>query len=241
VSIRVIEGDCLAIMATMPSASVDLVITDPPYEILDMVMYFAEMVRLLRPSGSLYVFGDKNVVAEHWFRQMKIAHKTFLVWHYANSPKPRGRWRGSMQAIIYGYKSSSLSVFHEDAARVPYLPATLKLHGRMRPSNGRMKKAQTYDVSKGALPRDVILHPALLGHLAVERIGHPDQKPLGLITKLITTSSNPEDVVFDAFSGTGTTLVAALASGRSAIGIEKNSKWVRVIHERLDSAKTRIG
>jgi site-specific DNA-methyltransferase (adenine-specific) len=166
---------------------------------------------------------------------MRIKHKTLLAWHYTNSPKPRGRWRGSMQAIIYGYKSPA-STFHEDEARVPYLPATTKLHGRLRPSNGRMGEARAYDVSKGALPRDVILHPALLGHLSSERVGHPDQKPLGLIAKLIAASSNPGGTVLDTFAGTGTTLVAAQASGRQAIGIEKNPKWVKAIRARLEAA-----
>jgi len=232
VNTQIVKGDCLKIMSTMPNACVDLVLTDPPYEILDMTSYFAEFLRLLRPHGSLYVFGDKDVVAEHWFRQMKIKHKTLLVWHYVNSPKPRGRWRGSMQAIIYGYKSTA-STFHEDEARVPYLPATLKLHGRLRPSKGRMKNALSYDVSRGALPRDVILHPALLGHLSAERLGHPDQKPIGLITKLLKVSSSPSDIILDPFAGTGTTLLAAQAAGRSSIGIEKNPKWVKRIRSRL--------
>src|SRR5208337_2456057 len=142
---------------------------------------------------------------------MKIKHKTLLIWHYVNSPKARGRWRGSMQAIIYGYKSVD-SVFNEDAARVPYTPAAAKLNGRLRPSNGRMAATMAYDTSKGALPRDVLLHPALLGHLSSERVGHDDQKPLGLIRKLILTSSNVGNLVFDPYSGSGTTLVAAAST-----------------------------
>ena len=240
-TISIVEDDCLAHMATMADGSIDLVVTDPPYERLDMSDCFAEFLRLLRPSGSLYVFGDKNVVAEHWFRQLKIRHKTLLIWHYANSPKPRGRWRGSMQAIIYGYKSASASMFHEDAARVPYLPATMKLHGRPRPSRGRMPESRPYDVSKGALPRDVLLHPALLGHLSSERLGHPDQKPLGLIAKLVAASSNPGDIVLDAFAGTGTTLVAAQQLGRSAIGIENDHNYVSTMRKRLDAIKNARG
>lgn len=227
------HGDCIAVMAAMKDESVDLVVTDPPYELLDMRRVFEELVRVLDWSGSLYVFGDKDVVAEHWFRQMPIQHKTLLVWHYANSPKPRGRWRSSMQAIIYGYKSAKASVFNEDAARVPYTPAAQKLNGRVRPSNGRMLKTMAYDTSKGALPRDVILHPALLGHLSSERVGHDDQKPLGLIRKLIETSSNVGDLVFDPYSGSGTTLVAAASTGRKAIGVEIDARWLETIADRI--------
>jgi site-specific DNA-methyltransferase (adenine-specific) len=231
--IKVVHGDGVAAMKGMVSGSVDLVLTDPPYEIVDMRGPFEEMVRVLAATGSIYVFGDKDTVAEHWFRQLKIQHKTLLVWHYVNSPKPRGRWRGSMQAIIYGYKSAKLSVFHEDEARVPYTPAAAKLNGRVRPSNGRMTKTMAYDTSKGALPRDVILHPALLGHLSAERVGHDDQKPLGLITKLILASSNVGDLVLDPYSGSGTTLAAAKLAGRRAVGCEINGRWVRTIKGRV--------
>jgi site-specific DNA-methyltransferase (adenine-specific) len=229
------SADCLSVLPTLADESVNLIVTDPPYEITDMGACFRELVRVLHPSGSMYVFGDKDVVAEHWFRQLRIRHKTLLVWHYANSPKPRGRWRGSMQAIIYGYKSLD-STFNEDEARVPYTPAAQKLNGRLRPSNGRMTKAMAYDTSKGALPRDVILHPALLGHLSSERVGHRDQKPFGLIRKLVLTSSNRGDLVLDPFAGSGTTLVAAKATGRKAIGIERAAKWVPRIAERVQSA-----
>gem|GEM_PF-5686876 len=50
--------------------------------------------------------------------------------------KPRGRWRGSMQAIIYGYKSLKASVFHEDEARVPYTPGAAKLRHKLLLAKG---------------------------------------------------------------------------------------------------------
>lgn len=232
-SVRVVLGDCLLEMQKLPSESVDLVLTDPPYEIIDLTSHFAEMVRLLKPSGSIYIFGDKDMIAEHWFRQVPIPSKTLLVWHYKNSPKPKGRWRMSMQPIIYGFKSRVLSTFNEDEARTEYLPATKKLHGRVRPSTGRLKDPSPYDTSKGALPRDVLEHPALLGHLSRERLGHRDQKPIGLIERIMRTSSNVGDFVLDPFSGSGTTLAAAVRLSRTALGLEINPEWVDVITARV--------
>lgn len=230
---QIIHGDCLEGMKAFPSASIDLIVTDPPYEIEDMTPFFQEFLRLLKPSGSLYVFGNKNMIAEHWFRQLVVPHKELLVWHYRNSPKPRGRWRMSMQPIIYGYLSDELSVFNEDEARVEYQPATKKLHGRLRPSSGRLGECQPYDTSKGALPRDVIEHPALLGHLSKERVGHPDQKPLGLVEKIVKTSSNPGDVVLDAFAGSGTTIFASMNTGRRYVAFEKTKRWFDHILEEI--------
>lgn len=229
---KVFHQDCLIGMKEIPNDSIDLIVTDPPYEIINMKPYFEEFVRLLKFNGSIYIFGDKNMIAEHWFSQLSLAHKELLIWYYKNSPKPNGRWRLSMQGLIYAY-SSTESIFYEDEARVDYQPATKKLHGRLRPSSGRLKDCKPYDTSKGALPRDVIEHPALLGHLSKERVGHPDQKPLGLIEKIIKTSSNPNDLVLDAFAGTGTTIIASINTGRKYIAFEKDEFWFNHINSEI--------
>jgi site-specific DNA-methyltransferase (adenine-specific) len=229
----VLNQDCLEGMKELPDESIDLILTDPPYELIELRPYFEQFNRLLKSTGSIYVFGDKNIVAEHWFHQFEMWKKELLIWHYKNSPKPRGRWRMSMQAIIYGYKSAE-ATWNEDEARTEYLPSTLKLQGRIRPSCGRYnKEALPYDVSKGALARDVIECPALTGHLSRERVGHPDQKPLSLFEKLIKTSSNEGDVVLDSFGGSGTTAFACLNTKRKYIIFEKEQTWFDKIVQEL--------
>jgi site-specific DNA-methyltransferase (adenine-specific) len=226
-------------MRQLTSASVDLIVTDPPYEIRDLTAYFVEMVRVLKPTGSLYCFGDKDVIAGHWFAQLPLAKKTMLIWHYKNSPKPKGRWRLSHQGIIYGFRPAA--PFFENEVRVPYTAGAKKLNGRMRPSSGRLSKAKVYDTSNGALPRDVIEIPALLGHRSALRFGHPDQKPQELIERLIRASSLPNQLVLDPFGGTGTTAAAAQFLDRKYITFEQDRRWIDVILTRLKTppAKTR--
>lgn len=230
---NIILGDCLPILKDLPSKSIDLILTDPPYEIQDMTPYFVEFTRILKDSGSIYVFGNKNMIAEHWFAQLKMPYKDLLIWHYVNSPKPKGRWRGSFQSIIYAYKSKD-AIFNEDEVREEYLPSTKKLNGRERPSLGRMKEQSKYDTSKGALPRDVIKVPALLGHLSKERLGHRDQKPIALIEKLIKASSNEGQLILDCFGGSGTTGEVCKNLNRNFILIEKDEKNYQMILGRLD-------
>jgi len=230
--IELIQGDCLEKMKDIPDGCVDLVLTDPPYEIEDMKPYFTEMIRCLSKDGSIYVFGNKNMIAEHWFSQMKIDNKELLIWHYKNSPKPKGRWRMSMQPIIYGYRGGS--IFNEDDVRVEYKESTKKLNGRIRPSNGRMGKCSAYDTSKGALPRDVLERPALLGHLSKERTGHPDQKPISIITDLVLASSNEGHLILDPFSGSGTTGVACKILNRNFIGIELDPEYFKIAEKRIN-------
>jgi DNA modification methylase len=66
-----------------------------------------------------------------------------------------------------------------------------------------------------------------------EGLGFPTQKPLKLLERIISSSSNPDDVVLDAFCGCGTTLVAAQQLGRKWIGIDISPTACRVMAKRL--------
>jgi DNA modification methylase len=68
---------------------------------------------------------------------------------------------------------------------------------------------------------------------AIERLGYPTQKPLALLERIITSSSNPNDIILDAFCGCGTTLVAAQNLGRQWIGLDVSPTACRVMAKRL--------
>jgi DNA modification methylase len=72
-----------------------------------------------------------------------------------------------------------------------------------------------------------------VGNTAKERLGYPTQKPLALLDRIIKTSSNPNDIVLDAFCGCGTALVAAQNLGRQWIGIDISPTACRVMAKRL--------
>jgi len=95
-----------------------------------------------------------------------------------------------------------------------------------------MDKCSAYDTSKGALPRDVIERPALLGHLAKERVGHRDQKPKSIVTDLILASSKEGDLILDCFGGSGTTFECSVENNRDCITIEKDDINCDMIKER---------
>lgn len=223
--ITIHQARCEDILPTLGSA--DMVLTDPPYR-LDSPAF-----ELFEPlCQSLYCFGDVNQIAERWFSRCRMPHKRLLVWHYRNSPKARGRWRSAMQGIIYGHRDGA--PFDEDAIRIPYSEGAKKLHGRVRPSGGRLDKCLPYRTDRGALPRDVIEVPALTGHRSRERVGgHPDQKPIVLIEKLIRSVA-PRSVI-DPYMGTGTTLVACKRLGIPCIGIEAERKWCDIASQRLEA------
>lgn len=72
-----------------------------------------------------------------------------------------------------------------------------------------------------------------VGNTAKERLGYPTQKPLALLERIIKTSSDPNDIVLDAFCGCGTALVAAQNLGRQWIGIDISPTACRVMAKRL--------
>jgi site-specific DNA-methyltransferase (adenine-specific) len=71
---------------------------------------------------------------------------------------------------------------------------------------------------------------------AKERIGYPTQKPLALLERVITSSSNRGDVILDPFCGCGTTIHAAESLGRKWIGIDVSIHAIHVIEARLREA-----
>lgn len=237
--IRVYNADAVERMAKMPPNSVDLVLTDPEYNQKDISEIIAAMKRVLKRSGSMYICGNPDIVNEHWFSQVEMPFKTTLIWYYKNSPKAKGRWRKSYQSIIYAHFERD-AIFNEDDVRIPYQENTKKLHGRMRPSKGRLGKPMPYDTSKGALPRDVIEVPALLGHLSKERVGHPHQKPEALFEKLLLASSNPGDIVLDCCAGSGTTGIVCLKHKRKCILIEKEKEHCKRIRYRIKKLKNQL-
>ena len=90
------------------------------------------------------------------------------------------------------------------------------------------------DEQKGRLIDDVWTDIPHSGAQAAERMGYPTQKPLKLLERIISASSNPGDIVLDPFCGCGTTVEAAERLGRKWIGIDVALRAVDIIKERLD-------
>lgn len=76
---------------------------------------------------------------------------------------------------------------------------------------------------------------------AIERIGYPTQKPESLLARIIQSSSNPGDIVLDAFAGSGTTLAVAEKLGRRWIGIDSSKLAIYTIQKRLLNLREKIG
>lgn len=114
----------------------------------------------------------------------------------------------------------------------------LDVEGRLYwPSRGGWPRYKRYrDELKGKVLSDVWTDIDPVNAKAREREGYPTQKPLALLDRIITASSNPGDIVLDPFCGCGTTVSAAAGLGRQWIGMDISPTAMRVIRRRLNRA-----
>lgn len=252
---QIIHDDCITQLKKIKSDSVNIIMCDPPYNIgknfgnnsdkQDMNAYLlwcdewiTECIRILKPDGTLYIYGFSETLA---FIRVRITiHVRWIIWHYTNKVTPSlNHWQRTHESILCCSKGKPH--FNRDDVREPYTQAYLKNSaGKVRKatkgrfSNG--KKETTYTAhTNGALPRDVIKISALAGGAGKkERVDHPTQKPLALCEKLIKAVKKGEDTLLIVpFAGSGSECVAAKKEGINFIGYEINPNYVNLCNERL--------
>ena len=145
-------------------------------------------------------------------------------------------WRG-FPSPPKGYVCSekTMARLHDDNRLVyPFLP-----NGDLDTSKRIQQKLYLSD-SKGRPVSNVWDDINVLNAVSRERTGYPTQKPLALLERIVAASSNPGDMVFDPFMGSGTTLVAAKRLGRRFAGCDVSADAVKVAEARLADATERL-
>jgi site-specific DNA-methyltransferase (adenine-specific) len=241
-------ADALEWLATLPAASVDLVFADPPYNLgrerWDVLgseadylawsrRWIVEAARILRPSGSLYICGFSEVLADvKGVAAPHFAGCRWLVWYYRNKANLGRDWGRSHESILHLRRPDfTLDV---DAARVPYNAHTLRYPAHPQADSSRYGgKPYVWQPNPlGAKPRDVLEVPTLTNGMR-EKTTHPTQKPLELVRRLVAAATRPGELVVDPFGGSGTTYIACEALGRRWLGCEVDADFQRVIIDRL--------
>jgi DNA modification methylase len=206
------EGDCIAYMQKMEKKSVDLLLTDIPYNEVnrkdnglrtldkgvadgakfDLEETLKQFMRVTR--GSIYVFCGIEQVSfiKKTFRENGLSTR-LVVWEKTNPSPMNGNsiWLSSVECCVYG----------------KFPKATFNEHCKS----------------------SVLRFPC--GRSKV----HPTQKPTSLFKKIVEVSSNEGDTVFDPFMGSGTAGEAALSLGRNFIGCELNHDYFDIAKERIEA------
>ena len=245
------RADVLELLARIPDGGADLVVTDPPYAIgkadwdefasLDAYVdwcdaWLAEVRRVLAPTGSAYVCGFSEILAELKARSARrFAECRWLVWYYRNKANLGRDWGRSHESILHlrARRGGGIDV---DAVRVPYNAHTTRYPERVQAVTsqyGRGKRRDSWQPHPlGAKPRDVLEIPVLCNGMG-EKTAHATQKPEALIEKLVLASSRPGDLVVDPFAGSGTTAVVAARLGRRFLCGDADPAYVGMARARL--------
>lgn len=251
-------GNSIAWMKTLPAESVDLIFADPPYNIKKAdwddfeshqayvawsVQWIEQAARLLKPTGTLYVCGFSEILADLKMPAMQFFKGCrWLVWHYKNKANLGGDWGRSHESILHLRKAKQHQ-FNIDDVRIPYGNHTLKypVHPQAETSqygNGKRNEDTWEPNPNGAKPKDVIEIPTTCNGMN-EKTPHPTQKPEELLRKIILASSDPGDIILDPFVGSGTTAVCAEQLGRRWLCCDLSLEYLNWAIRRLESVPNR--
>ena len=210
---KIYNTDCLEFMRSMPDSCVDLVVTDPPYEIHTKGGGLGK--RPVYENGALGKI-SQGFDAEATLEQIaRICKKINIFIFCSTKQKPRimnwGYERGCNIAELAWYKPNAApftnNTFKSDLENIIYIREKgVKIKG--------ISRLFTHNCGKS-------------------KYGHPTEKPLEIIEKLILTASNEGDLIFDPFMGSGTTAVACKEINRNFIGCEIEAKYCEIAEKRL--------
>ncbi len=119
--------------------------------------------------------------------------------------------------------------------RMAELDAGNRLHYPLK-QNGRLRLKSYQDELQGVQLQDVWTDLVTIGGTSAERLGYPTQKPIALLERIVSTSSNPGDVILDPFCGCGTAIHAAQKLGRRWIGVDITHLAISLVERRLQDA-----
>lgn len=244
--------DNLRFMRKLDDETIDLIVTSPPYNIgkeyevrrsqekyiEEQAACIAEAVRLLKPSGSIcWQVGNHvdsgevfplDILLYPLFRNHGLMLRNRIVWTFGHGLHCQKRFSGRHETILWFTKSDDYK-FHLDPVRVPSkYPNKKHFKG---PNKGKLSSNPL-----GKNPSDVWDIPNVKSN-HVEKTDHPCQFPVGLIERLVLSLTDEGDKVLDPYLGVGSTAVAALKHGRSALGCDLDKGYIDTAWERIHALR----
>lgn len=244
------HGDCRKLISKLPSNSVDLTITSPPYcmnkeyeACSDNIQTFTaahqellpEIIRITKPGGSIcwqvgfYVKNNTIVPLDYLIYDILKNHKELqlrnrVVWTFGHGLHCPKRFSGRYEVILW-YTKGDDYYFDLDTVRIPQ-----KYPGK-RYSKGP-RKGEFSGNPKGKNPSDIWEIPNVKSRHP-EKTDHPCQFPVALAQRLIKALVPQNGLVLDPFSGVSSAGVAALQEKKRFIGAELEDDYITVANERL--------
>lgn len=246
---RIFNMDCMEGMTSLESHSLDCIICDLPYGVLNkqnphakwdtelpLEELWAQYRRLIKPDGAIILFGQGMFTARLMLSNPKM-------WRYNLVWKKGTRVSGFLNANRMPLRNhEDIAIFYQKLPVYhPQMTIGEKNHGRntggYQSNNkcyGEFRVVDTVFTNE-KYPLSVIDIPK-----EHDTFYHPTQKPVALLEYLIRTYTDEGDTVMDNCMGSGTTGVACMNTGRNFIGYEKEKKYFDISQERIFAAQKGI-
>lgn len=249
---KIYNEDCLEGMKKIDDGSIDAIVCDLPYEVLNksndnakwdtiipLDKLWEQYNRVIKDNGAIVLFCQGMFTA-------KLMMSNPSMWRYNLIWKKGNRSTGFLNA-----KRMPLRIHEDIAVFYKSLPTynPQKTKGAKNHSRGLMKNEQknqcygNYDPTASKDDLSGMKYPISIIDIDKEHDGtnfHPTQKPVELISYLVKTYTNEGDLVLDNCMGSGTTAVACIRENRNFIGFETNPEYFKKACERIETEKSTI-
>lgn len=221
------QGDCIEILKSMPSESIDLIVTDPPYRTISggnksdkWKSGYASSV-LYKNDGK--IFDNNNIEFSDWlpevYRVLKDGTHFYCMTNVLNINKI------IVEAEKVGFYLHNILVWEKNTANA---------------NRWYMKNCEFTLFFKKGKAKTINNPSSKMIHKFNNPVGnklHPTQKPVELMQFYITNSSKENETVLDPFMGSGSTGVACVNTNRNFIGIELDNNYFNIAKERIENAQ----
>lgn len=248
---RTICQDVFEILDWLPPRSVDLVVADPPYNLTKsfnsnsfkqltsleyeewLQTWLPKVARIMKPTASIYICGDwRSSVAIQRVAEQLFVIQNRITWEREKGRGAKTNWKNCSEDIWFCTMSNSYT-FNVESVKLKR-----RVIAPYTDEEGDPKDWSDNDDGRFRLTYPSNLWTDLIVPFwsMPENTDHPTQKPEKLLAKIILASTNEGEIVFDPFSGSGTTSVVAKKLGRNYFGVDIDEDYCCLSEHRLNLA-----
>jgi len=260
-SIILNNGDVKIFLKSIPSNTIQLIITSPPYNVgkeyekkVEIEKYLNEqneiiddLIRILKENGSICWevgnFVDKfevfplDIFYYQLFKKRGLKLRNRIIWHFGHGLHASKRFSGRYETILWFTKTDNY-IFNLDDVRIPSkYPGKRHFKGPKKglPSGNPMGKnpSDIWEIVCNDWENEIWDIPNVKSNHPEKTI-HPCQFPIELVERCVLALSLPNDLVLDPYCGVGSALIAGLKNNRRVIGCDKELEYIKISEERIN-------
>ena len=246
---KIYNEDCIKFMQTLPDNCLDLIIADPPYnknvahwdkididKYIEMMQLLSkESKRVLKNDGSIFIYNQQpmaSIMFTLFYEELNYVDE--IIWYYKNGGgNPKNKCKNVHQ-LLYWFSKSSKYKSNIDSIRQPYSGTRAIYKGNIDKNPAKAWKPN----EKGALPTNVWEISIVRQKEATPLAKISVQKPLEICNRIVKLGSNPNDLVYIPFAGSGSEIESCILNNRNYLATETNIDYINeIINPRINNIK----